>query len=117
MSFWPAIGTYLAAKKLGWSHIAAVEFRGGPKKLRGYAIADNRTAELAEWDCDLLLELLSEMKTNESDLFDALLLAELLPEVPVAVESDIEHLKDVFQVVVECKSEEDQKRVFREDAG
>jgi DNA modification methylase len=43
-------GTFRAACELGWSHIAATEFEGSEVYARAYAIADNRTAELAEWD-------------------------------------------------------------------
>lgn len=43
-------GTFRAACELGWTHIAATEFEGSEVFARAYAIADNRTAELAEWD-------------------------------------------------------------------
>jgi DNA modification methylase len=58
-------GTLAAAAELGWSHIAVSRgaFRPEPlkKAFRGdqavaYAIADNRTAELAKWDKDVLAE-------------------------------------------------------------
>jgi len=43
-------GTLAAAKHLGWSEIAAITTDLKGADARGYAIADNRTAELAEWD-------------------------------------------------------------------
>lgn len=43
-------GTFRAAQALGWKEIAVVEFKGSDKAARAFAIADNRTAELAEWD-------------------------------------------------------------------
>ena len=45
-------GTLEAARLLGWTQIACVttDLEGGD--VRGFAIADNRTAELAEWDVD-----------------------------------------------------------------
>jgi hypothetical protein len=43
-------GTMEAAKALGWSHIAAVVLDDDNATASAYAIADNRTAELAEWD-------------------------------------------------------------------
>ena len=44
-------GTLQAAQELEWTHIAALEFDSEDEaKARGYAIADNRTAELADWD-------------------------------------------------------------------
>lgn len=51
-------GTLEAAKRLGWDIIACVEFSGEGNKT-GYALADNRTAELAEWDFDKLSDQLS----------------------------------------------------------
>ncbi|MBF0098805.1 MAG: DNA modification methylase [Magnetococcales bacterium] len=43
-------GTLRAARKLGWSHIAAVRVDDDHKTATGYAIADNRVAELSDWD-------------------------------------------------------------------
>jgi len=44
-------GTVMAARKLGWSHLAAVTADDMPEaEQRAYAIADNRTGELAPWD-------------------------------------------------------------------
>jgi hypothetical protein len=48
-------GTLVAAKALGWTTIAAVRSTlVGESSKRAYALADNRTAELAEWDYDAL---------------------------------------------------------------
>lgn len=70
-------GTVVAAKSLGWTHLAAVYVDDDPQAQSGFALADNRTAELAEWDDVVLQQLLSEVEANDSELFDALLLAEL----------------------------------------
>jgi hypothetical protein len=47
-------GTFRAAQALGWDEIAIVEFEGDATMARQFAIADNRTAELAEWDYPVL---------------------------------------------------------------
>lgn len=65
-------GAVMAARRLGWSHVA---------------LADNRTAELAEWDDLMLAELMAEVQRDSEDLYDALLLAELGPEVAAADET------------------------------
>ena len=39
-----------AAKALGWTHIAAVILDVDDKDAKKYALRDNRTADLAEWD-------------------------------------------------------------------
>jgi len=60
-------GTLDAAVNLGWSHLAVVEFAGDEQAARRFAIQDNRTAELAEWDDVELSRLLAEMRGEEED--------------------------------------------------
>ena len=64
-------GTLEAAKRLGWTHLAAVVVDDDPITATGFAIADNRTAELASWDEEALARLLTELRDEEVDL-DAL---------------------------------------------
>lgn len=59
-------GTYQAAESLGWTHLYAVRTQLRGQAARDYAIADNRTAELAEWESDLLAAALTDRK--EPDL-------------------------------------------------
>ncbi len=48
-------GTLEAARKLGWSHLATVDADGlTEEEVKAYAIADNRTAELSEWNYERL---------------------------------------------------------------
>ena len=49
-------GRLLAARKLGWSHISALVVDEKDVDATAYALADNRTGELAAWDYDKLLE-------------------------------------------------------------
>lgn len=51
-------GRVTAARKLGWTHIAAVVVDESNVDAVAFAIADNRTAELAEWDEEALAKLL-----------------------------------------------------------
>lgn len=53
-------GTLEAARDLGWGSLAVVSFTDS-RKARAYALADNRSAELSEWDTEGLLESLSEI--------------------------------------------------------
>jgi hypothetical protein len=46
-------GTLEAARRLGWTHIACVVSDLSGAELQAFAIADNRTAELAEWSAEL----------------------------------------------------------------
>jgi ParB-like chromosome segregation protein Spo0J len=61
-------GTLEAARALGWTHIAAVFTDDDPVTAVGYAIADNRTAELAEWDAEALDRLLGEVRVDDERL-------------------------------------------------
>jgi DNA modification methylase len=54
-------GTLEAAKNLGWSEIDVVISDLNKKDLKAFAIADNRTAELAAWDDEALAIQLKEM--------------------------------------------------------
>jgi DNA modification methylase len=56
-------GTLEAAKSLGWSEISVVRIPNDwtAEQVKAYALADNRTAELAEWDAKVLAEQLIEL--------------------------------------------------------
>lgn len=78
-------GTYAAAKELGWDKIDVVRTDlEGPEAI-AYAIADNRSSELAEWDIAGLGKELEALDAIGFDLeaigFDEDDLAKMLPEV------------------------------------
>lgn len=55
-------GTLQAAKSLGWAEVSVTVFPfDDPVKARAYGIADNRTAELAEWDHSVLAGYLEDL--------------------------------------------------------
>jgi hypothetical protein len=62
-------GLVLAAQALGWMKIAAVTYPDA-KTARRYALADNRTAELAEWDDDMLADEMKLLLDDGVDLTD-----------------------------------------------
>jgi len=64
-------GTLEAAKRLGWETIDAVTTELKGSDAVAYAIADNRTAELAEWDDDVLAAQLNGLLADDPDLLDA----------------------------------------------
>lgn len=58
-------GTYEAARRLGWENIQITRTALSGPLATAYAIADNRTAELAEWDSEnLALQLQSFRDAN-----------------------------------------------------
>jgi len=61
-------GVLQAAMELGWTEIAAVRSALKAKELRAYAIADNRTGELSEWDEDRLAEQLRDLAAAAIDM-------------------------------------------------
>ena len=64
-------GTLEAAKRLGWDSIECVKTSLKGSDAIAYAIADNRTAELAEWDSDILAAQLSGLLTDDEALANA----------------------------------------------
>ena len=64
-------GTLEAAKRLGWDSIECVKTDLKGSDAIAYAIADNRTAELAEWDSDILAAQLSGLLTDDEALANA----------------------------------------------
>jgi ParB-like chromosome segregation protein Spo0J len=61
-------GTLTAAESLGWTEVKIVRVPLEGKKARAYALADNRTAELARWDDTELRLQLQEMEDEAKDL-------------------------------------------------
>ena len=61
-------GTLEAAKRLGWTHIAVARSSLSGADATAYGIADNRTADLAEWDSKALGELLDQLKGADPSL-------------------------------------------------
>lgn len=94
----PELRHLVAALELGWTHVAVLPCDDDAMTATRYAIADNRTAELATWDEEALGEMLGLMQAEGVDLaalgFDAVDLLQLLGEedevVPELEEPDAE---------------------------
>ncbi len=113
-------GTLQAALAEGWTHLAVVYVDDDPTTAAGFSIADNRTAELAEWDREALDAVLRTVQTEDQDLADMLTrLAEeekIVPAEDAAGEGGAEDqagaLKDQFQILIICNSEEQQAELL-----
>lgn len=57
-------GLLMAARRLEWTHVAVVRTNLKGMKRRAFAIADNRTGELSEWDDLVLAEQLDELAAS-----------------------------------------------------
>ena len=60
-------GTLRAALDLGWSHVAAIYFNNTADG-RAYALADNRAAELSDWNVDELLRQAEQLDAETLEL-------------------------------------------------
>jgi ParB-like chromosome segregation protein Spo0J len=83
-------GTLAAARMLGWKFIAVVFVDDDSVTAAGFAISDNRTGELAEWDPAALEATLRSLVVDDAELklmFDDMAKDVLVPSpVEVVVE-------------------------------
>ena len=101
---------FKAAKKLGLKQVPCIIATGlTDAEIRAYRIADNKVGELAEWDNELLASELDLCEMNMGDFG---------VETPSTNEddnaSDEIDVKSAFEVIVECKNESEQEKVFNE---
>lgn len=84
-------GTLEAARQLGWETIAAVQSELVGADMSAYAIADNRTSELAEWDDEVLKATLEgfDDALREAAGFDLDEVEKLLQEQREVAEDEI----------------------------
>jgi ParB-like chromosome segregation protein Spo0J len=63
-------GTLVAARSLGWKEImvAIIPESWDAEKVKAYALADNRTAELATWNQEVLSSQLAELEEAGFDI-------------------------------------------------
>jgi len=101
-------GTVEAAKSLGWTEIEVAEVPDDwdNDTAKAYALADNRTAELAEWDESELAKQLLELQDADWDItelgFEVPALADIEPvdedEIPEPPAEPKTKLGDIYQL-------------------
>ena len=106
--------TLEAAKRLGWTELAVVWVKDDATTATGYALADNRTGELAGWDDALLLASITTVRDSDADLADALLLDRILGSLPEPGDVEPEEIDIPYGVVVTCADEEAQVALLEE---
>lgn len=108
-------GTLTAARDLGWSEIQIVRTTLEGTQATAFGIADNRSAELAEWD-EKLTEVLASLKAEDFPLyeigFDANDLDDLLNEKSKDSETPSVEITSAIEVIVECKNENEQQAAY-----
>jgi ParB-like chromosome segregation protein Spo0J len=114
-----------AAQKMGLTEVPVhVADTLSPEQVRAYRLADNRTHDEATWDEDLLAAELAKVKeadliavtgfdTAELDRYLATLAGGPAPASVGATENGFEY-QEKYGVIVECRDETHQKRVFDE---
>ena len=112
-------GTLEAARALGWETIAIVRSPLAGSEATAYAIADNRSAELAEWDQAALAEQLQALQSEDFDLsavgFEAAEVEAMLERMAGEIGSTPASLDDVpekYEIIVECKDESHQRFLY-----
>jgi len=102
-------GTVQAAERLGWDTIQAVRVPADwtDDQVKAFALADNRTAELASWDTDVLNLQLRELGdagvdvaefgfvTPDTPILDIETFEDEVPDLP---ETPVTQLGDVWQL-------------------
>jgi len=63
-------GTWEAARQLGWTEIAIVRSVLAGSEATAFRIADNRSAELAGWDYEVLTQLLRSLDEEGAEIGD-----------------------------------------------
>lgn len=110
-------GRLEAARKMGWSHIACVKVDDDDITAMRYAIADNRSGELSEWDEDTLARTLQAVESEHGSLdglgFDQSDLDDLLGEDEDDVDSSPVPFDETWEVLVECEDEQEQLDVMK----
>jgi len=114
-------GTLEAARQLGWGYIAVVQVDDDPTTAAAFGIADNRTAELAEWNEPELARLIQSLADEDRAAtgFDDGEIAALLERVDAdgVPDSDVADTSPQlgafrFSVIVECRDETHQAELL-----
>ena len=104
---------YKASKKLGLKEVPCIVADDlTEEQIKAYRLADNKVAEQAEWDIDLLGEELDGiLDIDMADFGFELNLEE--EETEVVEDNDLsDKLKSTFEVIIECDNEGEQEEIF-----
>ena len=102
-------GTLEAAAKIGWKGLACVTVPDDwdSDTIKAFALADNRTAELASWDSEVLLGQLRELDLGDWNIKD-LGFGQFDLKTREEIDTDMKEIAERYEVVIECDNENDQ---------
>ncbi len=112
-------GTREALLAEGWTHVAVVHTDLSGAEAMAFALADNRTAELAAWRDETLQEHLRGLKSDAPQLIEDLWtpkeLAKLLGEEGEGGGGgEMPTLQQTWSVLIECDTEQQQVELLEE---
>ena len=101
---------YKAATALGLETVPIVDAGNlTDKQIQAFRLADNKTAELAEWDFELLKAELDDLADFDMSMFG-------FDDIAFTDEQEHEPKEGIYQekfsVIVDCTDEEQQKTVY-----
>jgi ParB-like chromosome segregation protein Spo0J len=110
-------GRVMAAEVLSMSTVPCIRLSGlSEAQRKAYVIADNKLALNAGWDIDALsieINQLADLDFNLDILgFDIQELASILDGEKEGTEPKEESYSEIFNIVIECKDEEEQEKIF-----
>jgi ParB-like chromosome segregation protein Spo0J len=104
-------GRFVAMRALGWTECDVVRTSlEGPDAV-AFAIADNRTAELATWDDEALMEQLAAIATYDEELLKAT--GYSASDLDGGDTIDAHQMPPMeWKIVIDCESEEQQAELM-----
>ena len=102
-------GTLEAARQIGWKGLSVVRVPDDwdSDTIKAYALADNRTAELASWDSEVLLSQLRDLKLEEWNVAE-LGFKDFDLKTREEIDTSIKEIAERYEVVIECADENEQ---------
>ena len=110
-------GRVQAAKALSIDEVPTITLKGLTETQRkAYIIADNKLALNAGWDIDALSIEINQLSDLNFDLdilgFDIQELTSILDGEILETELKEEFYSEIFNIVIECKDEQEQEKTF-----
>jgi ParB-like chromosome segregation protein Spo0J len=113
-------GTLLAARELGWTHIAVTHSGLSGIEARAYSIADNRASDTSQWDDQILSQHLASLQNDETveHALTGFNDAEIEQFIDQAMGLEKQEqladvaITDTYQLLVACNDEADQRQLY-----
>jgi len=111
-------GRLMAARKLGLDKVPTIDCSDMTEtQKKAYIIADNKLALNSGWDSELLKLEITDLQNTDFDLtklgFNEMELANLFDKLKDVQIDDLDY-QAAFSIVVDCKDEQEQEKIFNE---